>query len=125
MWSPKIQTKGQEVYATGTVVSYGRNPLDFYPLPPPFDMFRVEVQFIVDPTKPSGSSVSVIDPNHVRVTLNNFESSLGAATSTPAYVANYAARKIWLSLACYILGTGDTATRVIHYTFSDGGPAIG
>jgi hypothetical protein len=125
MLCPLISIAGQKVVAHGTLVSYAHQPIDFYPLPPPNDGYRIEIIWKVEPDKPSTATLSVVGPLHVTVTYVNFDNMLGAANASPVYVANFENTKLLLSIASVLIGPSDTGTRVVSYTFLSGGAIDG
>jgi hypothetical protein len=125
MWNIKISIDTVDVLGTGTIVCPSVAPINLYPLPTPFEGYRVECVFLTDPQKQPELSFVAVKDGHFKISFVNFNSGIGNATSVPIYVANHNGKKILFNAASYMLGSHPTGTRVFHYTFVDGGPVVG
>jgi hypothetical protein len=125
MWNIKISVDNADVLGTGTIVCSSIAPINIYPLPVPFENYRIECVFLTDPQKQPEVSGVAVGNYHFKISFVNFNSGIGNATSTPIYVANHNGKKILFNTASYMLGSPPTGTRVFHYTFVDGGPVVG
>jgi hypothetical protein len=123
MINPLISIGGQKVVSHGTLVLYGSQEIDFYPLPKPNDSYRVQIIFKLEPDHKSEWTRNIIGQDHIALTFINFDNALGAATAQPIYVANFGAEKLLLNIANIFIGEGETGTRMFSYTFVLGGPA--
>jgi hypothetical protein len=65
------------------------------------------------------------DNSHFMIILTNFFGVIWSSTKSPIYVANYIGRKVFFHFATCTIGEGESATRLFHYTFFDGGPVSG
>jgi hypothetical protein len=122
MWDPVFRIDGQQVYASGTIVSPAAKAVDMYPLPAPYTEYRIELVFTTVPNQPGGATPLTVGPNHFRILLQNVDQVLGTSNTVPIYVANYMGRRVILNFTTYVIGAGATALRTTHYTLSDGGP---
>jgi hypothetical protein len=120
MLTPKILIDDQSVMATGTVVSYGVQSITLYPFSPNTN-YRVDICFSNNELLPSNSTLEIIGPAQIRVTFNKFDNPSGVGTSSPLHIANHLGKKILLSAANTVIGSGPTLARIFHYTFIDGG----
>jgi hypothetical protein len=126
MWDVKISVNGNAIFSTGSIVSIGNQPIEFRPLPSPNDAYRVEIVFKTEVNPPDAAiNYEVVDSSHFKITLTNFTANFFIATQVPIYVANFAGRKVLLHVASSTIGRGDAATRLLLYTFLDGGSAVG
>jgi hypothetical protein len=123
VWTPQIKIDGADVLAQGVVVSYGNQPIDIYPLPPPFDQYQVRLIFTQDTSRKSTATFATITPNLFQVTFTNFDEPVGVGTSYPIYIANYNLRKVMLSARISLLGFPPVGTRTVWFTIVDGGPS--
>lgn len=121
----EIKVGANAVLSAGTVMSRGGQDVVFYPLAAPHNEYKVEVQFrtVLDPAEPRVTS-GVVE-NFFRITFVNFNNALGNGTGDALYVANLNSRKVMMDIVIHLIGQGDRANRVIHYTFFDGGPISG
>jgi hypothetical protein len=118
MLDPKIVIAGKDVLAAGTVISYGWQSIDLYPVGS--TPYHVRLTFTVNSLAPPSISSAQAPNSETQVTLTNFDLPGGIGTSAPIYVANYAGRKMYLSLAVWFFGAGETATRTTVFTFYQG-----
>jgi hypothetical protein len=123
MWTPEISINGQTVLAHGTVVSYGNQPIDLFPLPSPSNKYLVRLTF--EQRLDTVPSIAYNAQSHYIFVCNviNFDSGTITGHSTPIYVANHLGRKVLLSLTSQFIGQPIIGTRVVNYTFTDGGPS--
>lgn len=120
--APTFFLEGQSVLASGSLVTYGTKPIRCFPLPPPNHLYTVELTFPTPLPGMLAGSVQVVSQNHVQVVLPMFGASGPNGLSYPLYVANFDGKRILLHIVSELIGTGDTASRLTHYTFVDGGP---
>jgi len=113
----KIVAGGLDVIVTGSVISYGWQTIDIYPVD---TNYRVSLVFESKPNQSSLITINQIPGGQTVVTLSNFDSQSGLATSAPLHVANWMGRKMYLSLVCYYFGQGETGTRLTQFTFTSG-----
>ena len=110
----KIVVGGFDVIATGSVISYGWQTIDLYPVD---NTYHCRLMFEFQLGQVASVFINQLPGNQTQIRLINFDVSTGMAASAPLYVANWQLRKMYLSLACYMLGEGQTGTRVTHFTF--------
>jgi hypothetical protein len=110
----KIVVGGFDALTSGTVVSYGWQPIDIYPVE---NIYHVRVSFESQPGQAASIFTNQLPGNETQVRLVNFDLPAGAATSAPIYVANWQGRKMYFSVASYLVGQGQTACRLTHFTF--------
>ena len=85
MTSPKkIVVGGFDVLATGTVLSYGWQPIDIYPVDP---TYHVRILFESQPNQPATITINQLPGSLTQIKAVNFDSSSGSSTSTPAHIA--------------------------------------
>jgi hypothetical protein len=113
---PKVTIAGFEVIATGTVVSFGWQSIDVYPVD---QIYHVRISFESKANEASAAYINQPGPGQTIIRLINFDAP-GRATAAPLYVANWKGRKMFLSILCQMMGEGATGTRVTAYTFYSG-----
>lgn len=115
MQSPvRIVIGGLDAVTSGTVVSYGWQPIDLYPVD---NVYHVRLSFESQAGQPPAIFTNQLPGNETQVKLVNFDAPTGFATSTPLHVANWQGRKMYFSVASYLLGQGQTAARLTYFTF--------
>ena len=112
----RIVVGGFDVIASGTVVSYGWQPIDIYPVGQP-PLYHVRLVFETEAEKPASVFINQMPGNQTLLRLINYDQAFGASTKESMHVANHLGRKLYLSFATHIIGVGATATRVTSYTF--------
>lgn len=123
MWTPRIVIGSQEVLAHGSVLSNGNQPIDLYPLPVPFNSYLVRLIFEQKRDEAASIRFGSATSSMFLVTLINFDAAIVTGHPAPIYVANHMGRKVMLSVASSYVGPSHTGTRVVTYTFLDGGPS--
>lgn len=123
MWTPRIVIDQKEVLAHGTLVSKGSLPIDIYPFPAPSDSYVVRITFETRPGEGRSVRYGVLGTTGFQLNMINYDSDTIGGHISPIYVALHKQRRVMLSLASEAVGQADTATRVLHYTFFDGGAA--
>jgi hypothetical protein len=108
----QIRTGGFDVIANGTVITGDNQSLEFQ-----LAHLRVVFSFLSDGTTtrlgPASASGSTLN-----LTLYNFNSSIGAGTTSPMEIGTLSGRKLWLSFMVYALSPESSKT--VHYTFMVG-----
>ena len=100
--------------ASGTVIGFMGNPIDFT-FGPPEDRIRLILVFKEQPEKP-GSPVQgeVIDESTLQLTLTNVGGKLGSGTVKPILAGSIKGKALYIHLRIYDLKDSD---KTIHYTF--------
>ncbi len=119
--NPTLYVAGRRVIASGTVVARASDAISIFPFDSPSNTYQIAIEFYVNPLLPSVINSSVSDYGY-RIVFQNMERSQGVSNASPIYVANYLGRLIYASIGFYMIGSGPAASRVVHYTFYDGGP---
>lgn len=111
---PRITIGASEVIASGAVLSRGWNSVDLYPIAS--STWKTRLSFQGKPGQIPQLSVSYPE-GFCLVSLINFDYPALTSHPDPLYVSNYASRRMYLHLACMVIGTGESATRNTQFTF--------
>ena len=125
MLDVKITVGGSSILASGSLVSTANQTIEFHPFPSPIDTYKISLVFKVDFAGPPSFNSVIVDNSHYSITAVNAWGPAVSSTKVPIYVANYLGRKILFHFATSTIGEGNTATRLVHYVFFDGGPVSG
>jgi hypothetical protein len=123
MWTPRIVINNQEVLSQGSIVSYGNQAIDFYPLPIPSNNYLVKLVFQQKAGEAATINSNSVPPSTFVITLTNCDAPTIIGNPNPIYVANHLSRRVMMTLALEYVGPAIVGTRVVHYTFFDGGPS--
>ncbi len=108
----KIRTGGTEVIASGTVISFGKSPIEFE-----FDNLKLIFEFHDDilgtGVKETRVEGAPVDNNTLKLTLHNFNNPLGAGSTKPVPLGVLGGRKLFLQYRVYSLGDAD---KTLQYT---------
>ena len=124
MFLPRILINKKEVIAHGTLVSKGNQPIEIFPFPAPVNNYVVKITFESKPGEATVVNYGLLGTIGYQLNLVNFDSATVGGHLSPIYVAKHQGRMVMLSLATEIVGQSESATRVVHYTFFDGGAEV-
>jgi hypothetical protein len=110
----KIVVGGFDVLATGTVISFGWQPVELYPFD---EIFRVQLLFeTVAGQEKAAISVTHL-PNLMQIRLINFDVVSGVGTGNPIYSTVRQGRKMYFSAYSFLAGPPATGLRLTAFTF--------
>ncbi len=109
-----VRSGPSEVIATGTVISFSGNPVQFeFPLPD--DRLRVILVIKQLEQQPENAfSGEVIDPKTLQITISTVGGALGGGTMSPVPIGSLNGRPLSVHFRLYTIKDSDTT---IHYTF--------
>jgi hypothetical protein len=113
---PRIVVSGNDILCSGTVISYGWQTVDLYPIAAAAYHVRLlfETQNDVGPATIIQQTTNT--PSEVALKLINFD-VLSVSSATPIHVGSYLNRKMYLSLFVHFTGVGAKGTRETAFTF--------
>lgn len=114
---PALQTRtsGQDVIASGTVITADNQNLEFL-----LANLRVVFSFVSDSGQTRLGS-GTTSGSTLNLTLYNFNNNIGSGTTSPIDIGSLLGRKLRLSFMVYALNPESSKT--VHYTFTLGEPA--
>jgi hypothetical protein len=107
----KIKSGIADVIASGTVIAFKNNPVEFI-----FEEGNKIILAFQDDDNEGGpkASVEITDSNTLRILNKNFKNPLGDGTTSPIYLGNFRNRLLYINYRIYDLGGPD---KQINYTF--------
>lgn len=114
--SKKIVSGPAEILDYGTIISFAGNPISLH-----YSELNINIVFDFQSNEHNPETYvesSVIEPATLKLTLYNFDDSLGAGTNKPMKIGKYEGRRLYLQLLVYSLkGSTD---KTLHYTVYKG-----
>jgi hypothetical protein len=120
----KVLIGGNLVVASGSIIIPHGLEASITPIPIGAAPLTFRFAFTGDGGAPSYRiepiSGGILNPltNAFRVSLINFDNSLGQAVTAPIAVGTIANRQLSLIFAAYLIGQPHAAVRILHYTFT-------
>lgn len=105
----RIASAGKEVISTGTVNVFDQKDLQFT-----FDDMKIVMEFIDDKGEQKLNG-EAIEEKTLKLTLHNFNNSLGVGTTKPLVIGSINSKKLYMSFVVYSLSSDSLKT--VHYTF--------
>lgn len=118
--TPRVKIGNAEVYATGSLVVRGDKRIEITPVPTGANPYRIEFIFTNVPDAPGRIEPTNKPDNLVSVEITNFSSPTGISNTDPLVVGNLGGKLIYLMVACYNTGIGESTVRVLSYTLTLG-----
>jgi len=114
--SKKIESGPAEILDYGSVISFAGNPITLH-----YKDLNITIVFEFKTDEQNRETYvdsSVVEPATLKLSLYNFDDSLGAGTNKPMKIGKYEGRRLYLQLRVYSLkGSQD---KTLQYTIYQG-----